>query len=185
MTSWWTAWAATAPTATPTASGGGEAGLPIVLGAVLDGIPESMVLGLGLLSGQGVSVAFLAAVFISNFPEGLAGTSGLLQSGWTRSKVLGLWIVVVVVSALASLAGYGVFDSASPSAVAFVLSFAGGAVLTMLADSMMPDAFADGGKAGRPLHGDGLLARLLPPHHPVAARPDPTHAVGAGSVRRT
>ena len=132
--------------ADPTASDAGGAGLPIVLGAVLDGIPESLVLGLGLLSGEGVSVAFLAAVFISNFPEGLAGTSGLLKSGWTRRKVLGLWIVVVVVSALASLTGYGVFDTASPSAVAFVLSFAGGAVLTMLADSMMPDAFADGGK---------------------------------------
>src|SRR4029077_17010294 len=62
-------------------SGAGEAGLPIVLGAVLDGIPESIVLGLGLLTGNGISVAFLVAVFISNFPEGLAGTSGLLQSG--------------------------------------------------------------------------------------------------------
>lgn len=132
--------------ADPTAPEAGTAGLPIVLGAVLDGIPESIVLGLGLLSGEGVSVAFLVAVFISNFPEGLAGTSGLMQSGWARGRVLRLWVIVVVVSALASLAGYGVFDSASPNAVAFVLSFAGGAVLTMLADSMMPDAFADGGK---------------------------------------
>ena len=133
------------PTA-PSASDAGEGGLPIVLGAVLDGVPESIVLGLGLLAGEGVSVAFLVAVFISNFPEGLAGTTGLLRSGWARRNVLGLWLIVVVVSALASLAGYGVFDAASPNVVSFVLSFAGGAVLTMLADSMVPDAFSWGGK---------------------------------------
>jgi ZIP family zinc transporter len=120
-------------------------GLAIVLGAVLDGIPESLVLGIGLLAGTGVSVAFLAAVFISNLPEGLAATVGLRTSGWSARNVLGLWTVVVLVSALASLAGFGVFDSASPTTIAFVLSFAGGAVLTMLADTMMPEAFENGG----------------------------------------
>ena len=130
-------------------SSGGEqsagAGLAIVLGAVLDGIPESLVLGVGLLGGTGVSVAFLAAVFISNLPEGLAATRGLTTSGWPARRVLGLWLLVVLASALASLAGYGLFDSASPGTLAFVLSFAGGAVLTMLADTMMPEAFDNGG----------------------------------------
>ena len=123
----------------------GGSGLAIVLGAVLDGIPESLVLGIGLLGGTGVSVAFLAAVFISNVPEGIAATSGLRTSGWAPSRILGLWALVVLVSALASLAGFGVFDDASASTVAFVLSFAGGAVLTMLADTMMPEAFENGG----------------------------------------
>jgi zinc transporter, ZIP family len=123
----------------------GGSGLAIVLGAVLDGIPESLVLGIGLLGGTGVSVAFLAAVFISNVPEGIAATSGLRTSGWASSRILGLWALVVLVSALASLAGFGVFDDASASTVAFVLSFAGGAVLTMLADTMMPEAFENGG----------------------------------------
>ncbi len=120
-------------------------GLAIVLGAVLDGIPESIVLGLTLLGGGGVSVAFVAAVFISNLPEGLAASTGLSASGWSPGRILGLWTGVMLVSALAALAGYAVFDSASASTVAFVLAFAGGAVLTMLADTMMPEAFEHAG----------------------------------------
>jgi zinc transporter, ZIP family len=131
-------------------SSGGEqaagSGLAIVLGAVLDGIPESIVLGLGLLGGTGVSVAFIVAVFVSNLPEGLAATTGLLASGWSRAHVLGLWGAVVLVSAASSLAGFAVFDGAAPGTVAFVLSFAGGAVLTMLADTMMPEAFEHEGR---------------------------------------
>jgi ZIP family zinc transporter len=116
-------------------------GLAIVLGAVLDGIPESMVLGLGLLAGEGISVAFIAAVFLSNLPEGLAATTGLVSAGWSRTNVVLLWVAVVLVSALSSLLGYAVFDGAAPATVAFVLAFAGGAILCMLADTMMPEAF--------------------------------------------
>ena len=126
-------------------SSGGEqadgSGLAIVLGAVLDGIPESIVLGIGLLAGTGVSVAFIAAVFISNLPEGLAATTGLLRAGWTKRNVLLLWAAVALVSAFSSLLGYAAFDGVAPSTVAFVLAFAGGAILTMLADTMMPEAF--------------------------------------------
>jgi zinc transporter, ZIP family len=125
---------------------GDGSGLAIVLGIVLDGIPESLVLGLTVLQVGEVSVALLVAVFLSNLPEAVAATSGLVQSGWERGRVLGLWVAMMLVSGLAALAGYGLFDSASPSTVAFVLAFAGGAVLTMLADTMMPEAFAHGGK---------------------------------------
>ena len=121
-------------------------GLAIVLGIVLDGIPESAVIGLGLLSGDGVSVAMLAAVFISNVPEAVAATSGLAASGWKGSRIVGLWVAVALVCGLASLAGYGLFDGAGPEALAFMLAFAGGAILTMLADTMMPEAFEHGGK---------------------------------------
>jgi len=131
-------------------SSGGEqasgSGLAIVLGAVLDGIPESIVLGIGLLAGSGVSVAFIAAVFISNLPEGLAATTGLVASGWPRGRILLLWGAVALVSAVSALLGYAAFDGASPATVAFVLSFAGGAILTMLADTMMPEAFAYEGR---------------------------------------
>ena len=120
--------------------------LAIVLGIVLDGIPESAVIGLTLLEGGAVSVAMLAAVFISNVPESVATTSGLLAAGWRRATVFVLWGVVALASAVASLAGFALFDGASPSVVAFVLAFAGGAILTMLADTMMPEAFAHGGK---------------------------------------
>jgi ZIP family zinc transporter len=85
-------------------------------------------------------------VFVSNVPEAVAATSGLLTAGWRRATVFVLWGGVALASALASLAGFAFFDGASPSVVAFVLAFAGGAILTMLADTMMPEAFAHGGK---------------------------------------
>jgi ZIP family zinc transporter len=123
------------------------AALPIVLGIVLDGIPESIVIGVGLLEGEGVGLAMLAAVFLSNLPEALAATAGLRQGTMRSRGIVVLWVVVALVSGLASMIGYGVFDSASPSALAFATSFAGGAVLTMLADTMMPEAFQKGGRS--------------------------------------
>jgi zinc transporter, ZIP family len=119
--------------------------LGIVLGAVLDGIPESIALGLTLLGGGGVSVAFLAAVSISNLPEGVAASTGLVASGWSTARIIGLWSGVALVSGLSALAGYALFGDASALVVAFVLGFAGGAVLTMLADTMMPEAFTHAG----------------------------------------
>ena len=130
------------------ATGGQDAGsaLAIVLGTVLDGIPESIVLGLSLLGGGGVGLAMLAAVFLSNLPEALSSTTGLSKGGWSREQILGLWASVTVVSAISSLAGYTLFDGASAATIAFVQAFAGGALLTMLADTMMPEAFKYGGK---------------------------------------
>jgi zinc transporter, ZIP family len=130
-------------------SGGEQAAgspLAIVLGIVLDGIPESIVIGLGLLAGEGVSVAVLAAVFLSNLPEAIAASTGLSKAGWRQSHILWLWVLVTVVAGLSSLFGYALLQDASPNMVAFVLAFAGGAVLTMLADTMMPEAFEHGGK---------------------------------------
>jgi ZIP family zinc transporter len=124
----------------------GGSALSIVLGTVLDGIPESMVIGLTIFEGGAVGAAYLAAVFISNLPESISATSGLLAGGWKKSRVLWLWIGIAVVSAVASLAGYSLFQDSSPGVVAFVLAFAGGAILTMLANTMMPEAFEHGGK---------------------------------------
>jgi len=124
----------------------GGSALAIVLGIVLDGIPESAVIGLGLLDGAGVSVAVIAAVFLSNLPEAIAATRGLSTDGWKSGKILGLWGAVTVVCGLSSLLGYVALDSAGASTLAFVLAFAGGAILTMLADTMMPEAFEHGGK---------------------------------------
>ena len=125
---------------------GAGSGLAIVLGIVLDGIPESAVIGLGLLEGTGVSVAVIAAVFLSNLPEAIAATAGLRSDGWRARKIMLLWLLVTLVSGLASLVGYAAFDSAGAGALAFVLGFAGGAILTMLADTMMPEAYEHGGK---------------------------------------
>ncbi len=130
------------------ATGGQESGsaLAIVLGTVLDGIPESIVIGLTIFEGGAVGAAYLVAVFISNLPEAISSTSGLLSGGWRKARILGMWIVIALLSGLASLAGYGLFQNSSPDTVGFVLAFAAGAILTMLADTMMPEAFQHGGK---------------------------------------
>jgi ZIP family zinc transporter len=124
----------------------GPAGLPIVLGALLDGVPESAVLGLTLLQTGEVGAAMLVAVVISNLPEGIAATVGLVDGGWSRTKILGLWGGVAAASAVSAAAGYLFLDGASTFVLASVLSFAGGAILTMLATSMMPDAYKETGR---------------------------------------
>jgi zinc transporter, ZIP family len=118
----------------------------IVLGIVLDGIPETAVIGLSLLVGGEVSTAVIAAVFISNIPEAIAATSGLTMSGWRPRRIMLLWAGVGLICALAAPAGYGLLDGASGHTVAFVQAFAAGAILTMLADTMMPEAFEHGGR---------------------------------------
>ena len=130
----------------PDGSQEGGSALSIVLGSVLDGIPESMVIGLTIFEGGAVGAAYLAAVFISNLPESISSTSGLATSGWKKSRILWMWIAIALISGLASLAGYGLFQNSSPDTVAFVLAFAGGAILTMLAETMAPEAYEHGGK---------------------------------------
>jgi ZIP family zinc transporter len=124
----------------------GDSPLAIVLGTVLDGIPESMVIGLTIFEGGEVGAAYLAAVFISNLPEAISSTSGLATGGWKKSRILWMWVAIALISGLASLAGYGLFQDSSPATIAFVLAFAAGAILTMLANTMMPEAFKHGGR---------------------------------------
>jgi ZIP family zinc transporter len=121
-------------------------GLAIVLGIVLDGVPESAVLGLTVLESGTVGVAVLAAVFLSNLPESIAATSGLRSSGWSWGSVYGLWTGIVLVSRIAAAVGYQLMSAATPAAFAFVLAFAGGAILSMLATTMMPEAYEYGGR---------------------------------------
>jgi zinc transporter, ZIP family len=130
------------------AMGAQESGsaLAIVLGTVLDGIPESMVIGLTISQSGEVGAAYLVAVFISNLPESVSSTAGLVAGGWQRSRILWMWISIAAVSGAASLVGYRFFQDAPSDIVAFVLAFAAGAILTMLADTMMPEAYEHGGK---------------------------------------
>jgi ZIP family zinc transporter len=117
----------------------------LVLGAVLDGIPESVALGVTLLEGGEVSTAFIAAVFISNLPEGLASSALLRTAGRSPAYIAGLWLAIAVISALAAGLGYAVLDGASDDMIAWIQAFAAGAILTMLADNMLPDAHEQGG----------------------------------------
>jgi zinc transporter, ZIP family len=119
----------------------GEGGLGIVLGAVLDGIPESVVIGASLLTGETASVAVIVAVFLSNIPESISASSDLVRGGWSRWRILLLWVIVVVASTLAAGLGYVALEGASGSWIAAIQAFAAGAILTMLADEMIPEAF--------------------------------------------
>ncbi|MFC9973665.1 ZIP family metal transporter [Spirillospora sp. NPDC127200] len=113
----------------------------IALGALLDGVPESIVIGVGLLGGGAVSTATVAAIFISNVPEGLSSASGMRRAGRSPAYVFGLWGGIAVVSALAAMLGYGVLGDAPARAQAAITALAGGAILTMVADTMIPEAF--------------------------------------------
>ncbi|WP_210650923.1 ZIP family metal transporter [Nocardioides sp. SYSU D00065] len=123
-------------------SGGSSAGAPLAVGAFLDGIPEQAVLGIGLAAGDGISVALLVAVFASNLPEAVGSAADMRAAGHSRGQVLRLWGLVALACALATVAGAALAESVSAQAQAFVDGFAAGALLTMLIDSMVPEAKA-------------------------------------------
>lgn len=122
-------------------------GLAIVLGIVLDGVPESAVVGLTLLESGTVGVSMVVAVFVSNIPESIAATTSLHNSGWSMARLFALWTATAVLCAFASAAGYAFLDGASNQALAFVFAFAGGAILAMLSTTMMPEAYEHAGRA--------------------------------------
>ena len=116
------------------------------IGALLDGLPEAFVLGITLALGGAIDVAFLAAVFVSNIPQGVAGTASLQAAGATGRRVFWGWAILTALSAVIAALGFVVADAVPQDGI-LVEAFAGGAVLTMLADSMMPEAFQHGGRS--------------------------------------
>jgi ZIP family zinc transporter len=115
--------------------------LAIVFGSVLDGIPESFVLGLTVLQG-GVSVALLSGILLSNFPEGMSSSSGLRHAGWPMARVVEMWLAVMAVSGVSASLGYIVLGSATGFTGAFAQGFAAGALLAMVTDTLLPEAYA-------------------------------------------
>jgi zinc transporter, ZIP family len=118
--------------------GGGA--VPIVVGAVLDGVPESAAIGLSVLDPGGVSAAIVVAVFVSNVPESLSSSAELRKERSGRS-ILVLWLAVAAACTLAAAVGYEALSDADDNLLGFVNAFAAGAIITMLADSMIPEAF--------------------------------------------
>ena len=116
-------------------------GAAIAIGALLDGVPESTVLGLSLTGGHGVGVAVLAAIFISNLPEGLSSAAGMKRNGRSARFVFGVWTAIAVASGIAGMAGYLLLDGAAPETVAVITAVAAGAILAMVTDTMIPEAF--------------------------------------------
>jgi ZIP family zinc transporter len=120
--------------------------VPMVLAIILDGIPESIVIGLGIFEGGKVSLAMLVAVFLANLPEAIAGSTGMKAGGWKTKKILLLWLFIAVVCAISTVAGYSLFSGVSEQWMSFIQAFAGGAILIVLANSMMPESYEHGGK---------------------------------------
>ena len=117
-------------------------GTAIAVGALLDGVPESVVLGLSLLGGSGVGVPVLAAIAISNLPEGLSSSAGMKANGRSARYVFGVWTSIALASGLAGLVGTLVLDGAPAATISVITAVAAGAILTMVADTMIPEAFA-------------------------------------------
>ena len=128
-------------------SQGSAAGSALALGAFLDGIPEQLVLGLGLTAGGGISVGLLAAIFVSNLPEAVGSASAMLGGGRDKRTIVRMWIVVAAVCTLASGIGYGIADTTGDMLEGGVNGFAAGALLVMLVDSMIPEATRQAGRA--------------------------------------
>jgi len=121
-------------------------GSAIFIGTLLDNIPESIILGMGIAYGGTVNLAFLVAVFISNLPEGVAGSLNLESAGRSRRNIFWMWSVLVLISAACAGLGYLLIRFLPGVDGRYAQAFAAGAMLTMLADAMMPEAFEHGGK---------------------------------------
>ncbi|HMJ95974.1 MAG TPA: hypothetical protein VK486_08985 [Thermoleophilaceae bacterium] len=121
-------------------------GMALALGSFLDGIPEQMVLGIGLASGASVSAGLLAAIFVSNLPEAIGGSTDMRREMHDRRTVLLSWVGIASLCALATVVGYALADAASDELQAAINGFAAGALLVMLIDSMIPEATEDGGR---------------------------------------
>jgi ZIP family zinc transporter len=118
-------------------------GVAIAVGALIDGIPESIAIGLSILHGGEVSMATVAAIFLSNLPEGLSSSAGMRKARRSAAYVFGVWTAIAIACGLASLAGYAVFGAFSPFIVTVRTAVAAGGMLTMIVDTMIPEAVAE------------------------------------------
>ena len=116
-------------------------GVAIAIGALLDGVPESIVIGLSMLEGGTVSMVAVIAIFLSNVPEGLSSAAGMKAAGRSAAYVFGVWSAIALASAVSAWLGVAVFDALSDRTVAATMAIAAGAVLAMIADTMIPEAF--------------------------------------------
>jgi len=136
-------------------------GLALAVGALLDGVPESMVIGVSMIGGGVVSAVTVLAIFLSNIPEGLCSAAGMKQAGRSARYIFGVWVGIAVISSVAALIGYATVGRLAPEWIAAVTAFAAGAILAMLADTMFPEALEHGGPAVAMATALGFACALL------------------------
>lgn len=138
-----------------------NSGTAILLGTLLDGIPESFVVGASVAVGGNAGLVFMTAVFLSNLPEGMSGTLGMKMAGMSTKSILILWVITLIVTILSSMGGYAFLGDSSPSLHAGTMAFASGAILAMLCDTMIPEAFKYGGRTVALVTVTGFLIAFL------------------------
>jgi zinc transporter, ZIP family len=141
-------------------------GMAIFFGTLLDAIPESVLIGASLIEQSKVSWLLVVAIFLSNFPEGLSSSIGLLKEGFSKKKIIGMWISVFLISAISALLGFILLEDASVSTLSLIGAFAGGAIMAMVASTMLPEAHEDAGAAVGLITSLGLLSSLVLTHFP-------------------
>lgn len=148
----------------PSESQHAGSGLALALGALLDGVPESAVIGVGLTDGGAVSLVTVVAVFISNVPEGLSSSAGMRKAGRGARYVFGVWGAIAGACTVSAVLGYAVVGGLSPVVTAYVTAVAAGAILAMIADTMIPEAFEDAHLASGLVTTSGFLLSFALSH---------------------